>query len=557
MTRETMEYDLLIVGGGPAGLVAALHAKRQALASRREISVAVIEKAPTAGAHTLSGGLFDPRALDEFWPDWREHNPPLAGKVNEEIMLLLGKHKAFRVPSWSLPKNMLHCGQDLISLGNLVAWLAEKAEAEGVDIIPGFAAATPLYANNKPDSPLIGVTTGDFGVARDGTYKSNYQPGIEIHARYTLLAEGCRGHLSRQIMDRFQLQQNTSPQTYALGLRELWRIPEAQHTAGRAIHTLGWPLQGQAGGGGFVYFLQDKLVAVGMVVHLDYENPFLSPFDEFQRFKTHPEIQAILKDGERLGYGARTVGEGGVQSMPRLVFPGGALIGCSAGFVNFPRMQGIHTAMKSATLAADAVLEALSRNRQHDLLSDYEKNLRASWVYKELHKVRNIKPMFGKGKLLNIAMVGAALWLQQIGIGRLFPLTFRRKYPDHQTLRPQAEVDAIGYPAYDNKIAFDRASSLFLSNLNYTKDQPLHLHLLDPEMPERLNLPRYGGPETRYCPAGVYEYQRVDDTQNAPLTLRINAANCLQCKACDIKDPTLNIVWVPPEGGNGPQYTNM
>jgi electron-transferring-flavoprotein dehydrogenase len=552
VTRETMEYDLLIVGAGPAGLSAALCAKRHARARGRDISIAVIEKAPAAGAHILSGGVLDPRALDEFWNDWRQHNPPLEGAVSDEAMYLLGKRKAFRLPPWSIPKNLLHHGQEIINLGKFVAWMAERAEAEGVDIIPGFAATTPLYANDATGSSLVGVATGDFGVARDGSHKVNFQSGIEIRARYTLLAEGCRGNLSRQIIERFQLQRQT--QTYALGLRELWRIPETQHLSGLAIHALGWPLSGRAGGGGFVYFLKERLVAVGLVASLNYENPFFSPFDEFQRFKTHPKIQAILKDGERLSYGARTISEGGVQSLPKLVFAGGALVGCAAGLVNFPRMQGIHTAMKSGSLAGYAAAEAVTQNRRHDLLSDYEKNLRESWLYRELHDIRNIKPLFGAGALRNLAAAGICLWAQQLGIGKLFFWTFRHRYPDHQTLRPQAEVGAIEYPAYDNRYTFDRASSLFLSNLNYTKDQPIHLRLVDPEMPERLNLPRYGGPETRYCPAGVYEYQRSDDACSAPLILRINAANCLHCKACDIKDPTLNIVWTPPEGGNGPQY---
>ncbi len=557
MARETLEYDLLIIGAGPAGLAAALRAKRQGLAQGRDLHIAVIDKAPTPGAHSLSGAILNPRALDELWPDWRQHNPPLQGKVNEEKLVFLGKRRAFHMPPWSVPSLLSHRDQDLVSLGQLVAWLAEKAEAENIDILSGFAAVAPIFASERPDAPLLGVITGDFGVAHDGTHKPNYQPGIELRARYTLIAEGARGSLARQIIDRFSLTQHASPQKYALGFRELWRIPEAQHTPGRIMHYLGWPLTGQAAGGGFLYFLEKSTVAVGLIAHLNYENPFFSPFGEFQRLKTHPEIQTVLKGGERLGYGARVIGEGGVQSLPKLVFPGGALIGCAAGTVNPPQTQGIHTAMKSGTLAADAAVDAIMQSRRHDLLSAYESSFHASWVYRDLHAGRFFTPLLGNGKWHRLLAVGAAVWAQQIGITRWLPFTPKYRYPDHQMMRPQAEVTAIEYPPCDNVYSFDRPSSLFLSHLSYTKDQPIHLHLRDEGMPERLNLPRYGGPETRYCPAGVYEYGRTGNESQTAFALRIHAENCLQCKACDIKDPTLNITWTPPEGGNGPQYVSM
>ncbi len=557
MARETMEYDLLIIGAGPAGLTAALRAKRQALAKGRDLSIAVIDKAPTPGAHTLSGAILNPRTLNEFWPDWRQHNPPLQGQVLDESLIFLSKHRGFRMPSWSVPKLLDHHGQDLISLGQLVAWLAEKAEAENIDVLPGFSAVTPIFADDQPNTPLLGVVTGDFGVAQNGARKPNYQPGIELRARYTLIAEGTRGSLTRQIMKRFNLARQRCPQKYALGFRELWRIPETQHTPGRILHFMGWPLMGRAAGGGFLYFLEKPMVAVGLIAHLNYENPFFSPFDEFQCLKTHPEIRALLEGGERLSYGARTISEGGVQFLPKLIFPGGALLGCAAGIVNSLKTQGIHTSMKSGMLAADAAVDAIIQNRHHDLLTAYENNFRASWAYRELYDSRNCKPLMGTGKWHHILATGIGAWAQQLGVTRWLPITLKQKYPDHQMMRPQAEVEAIEYPPYDEVFSFDRSSSLFLSNLFYTENQPSHLHLSDPGMPEHLNLPRYGGPETRYCPAGVYEYVYADNNNDTAFTLRIHAENCLQCKACDIKDPTLNIVWTPPEGGNGPRYVNM
>ncbi|MDR0771009.1 MAG: electron transfer flavoprotein-ubiquinone oxidoreductase [Burkholderiales bacterium] len=554
LQRESMDYDLLIVGGGPAGLAAALRAKQTAIAANIDISIAVVEKGAAIGAHTLSGALLDPRAMDELLPDWHRQAPSLGDAVTDESLWLLGRARAFRVPGWSLPKLIRHHNHVSISLNRLTAWLGEQAEAVGIDLFTGFAAAQPLYADDSPHSPLVGVVTGDFGVDRQGAPKANYQPGIELRARYTLLAEGCRGHLSRRLEERFHLRDGVAPQKYGLGFRELWRIPTSQYQSGKAVHLLGWPLTGRASGGGFIYHLHDQHVAVGLVVHLDYKNPSLSPFDEFQRFKTHPMLKALLHGGERLSYGARALVEGGVQSLPKLSFPGGALVGDAAGMVNVPRTQGIHTSMKSAMLAAEAAVKALAQRRAHDTLDEYNTALRASWAYDELHAVRNIKPSLRYGFAGGLLGAGLHLWAQQIGLGRLLPLTLQHKVPDHQALHPAAEMPVLGYPPYDNVTAFDRASSVYLSRTQHEDDQPCHLRLTDAELPERLNLLRYGGPERLYCPAGVYDYRPDGDTPEAPLTLRIRAANCLHCKVCDIKDPTLNIGWTPPEGGSGPHY---
>ncbi|MDR0247756.1 MAG: electron transfer flavoprotein-ubiquinone oxidoreductase [Burkholderiales bacterium] len=549
-----MDYDLLIVGGGPAGLAAALRAKQAALAANADISIAVVEKGASIGAHSLSGALLDLRTLDELLPDWRDRAPPFIDTVTDESLWLLSQTRAFQVPMWSLPKLIHHRGHALVSPNRLTAWLGEQVEALGIDLFTGFAAALPLFADDSPQSPLIGVITGDFGVGRQGVPKPNYQPGIELRARYTLLAEGCCGHLSRLLEERFQLRDGVAPQKYGLGFRELWRIPAQQHQPGKAMHLLGWPLAGRASGGSFIYHLHDQHVAVGLVVHLDYSNPSLSPFNEFQRFKAHPLLKDLLHGGERLGYGARTLTGGGVQSLPKLAFPGGALIGEAAGMANLPRMQGIHTSMKSAMLAAEAAVNAIAQRRAHDTLREYDTAFRTSWVYSELHATRNIKPCLRYGFVGGLLGAGLHLWAQQLGLGRLFPWTLRHKTPDHQTLRPASEMPVLDYPPYDNITTFDRASSIYLSRTKYEEDQLCHLRLIDAELPERLHLPHYGGPERLYCPAGVYEYRSNNDAPHAPPILRLHAANCLHCKACDIKDPASNIRWTPPEGGSGPHY---
>ncbi|MDR2710974.1 MAG: electron transfer flavoprotein-ubiquinone oxidoreductase [Burkholderiales bacterium] len=571
--RESMEYDLLIVGGGSAGLVAAIRAKQAAQAAGADISVAVVEKGASLGAHTLSGALLDPHSLDELLPDWREHTSSFGAPLTDESLWLLSEKRAFRLPNWSLPKSIRHPQNILISPGRLVVWLGEQAEACGVDIFTGFAATQPLYADDSPESPLIGVVTGDFGVDRQGNHKPNYQPGVELRARYTLLAEGCRGSLTRVLEEHFHLRSEVVPQKYGLGFRELWRIPAKQHQAGKAIHFMGWPLADRAGGGGFVYHLPDQHVAVGLVVHLDYENPSLSPFDEFQRLKTHPMLKVLLHGGERVGFGARTLTGGGWQSfpimpfrdsrgcrgmprwqiLPNLAFSGGALIGEAAGMVNLSRMQGIHTSMKSAMLAAEAAVSAITQQRAHDTLHDYPAALRTSWVRNELYAARNIKPYLRFGFARGLLCAGFFLWAQQLKLGWLSG-TLQHKSADHLTLRPAAEMPTLVYPPYDCVTTFDRASSVYLAHTQHEEDQPCHLRLIHAELPERLNLPRYGGPERLYCPAGVYEYRPSDDTPDAPLSLRICAANCLHCKACDIKDPSLNILWTPPEGGSGPHY---
>ena len=547
-----MEYDLLIVGGGPAGLAAALRAREAALSRGIDISIAVVEKGASLGAHTLSGALLDPRALDELLPDWREQAPSFRDPVTDESLWLLSEKRAFRFPGWSLPKPVRHRQHVLVSLSRLVAWLGERAEACGIDLFTGFVAAQPLYDDDFAQSPLKGVVTGDFGIDRRGVPKPNYQPGVELRARYTLLAEGSRGHLSRLIEERFQLRDGVAPQKYGLGFRELWQIPARQHRLGKAVHLMGWPLADRASGGGFIYHLHDQHVAVGLVVHLDYENPSLSPFDEFQRLKTHPLLRALLQGGERVSFGAKTLTSGGLQSLPRLAFPGGALVGDAAGMTNLPRMQGIHTSMKSAMLAAEAAVNAIAHHRAHDTLREYDDALRASWVYDELHAARNIKPCLRHGFTRGMLEAGLLLWAQQFKLDRLFPWTLQHEMPDHQALRAVAEMPTLDYPAYDHITTFDRASSLYLSGTQHEEDQLCHLRLSDPDLPERLILPHYGGPERLYCPAGVYEYRSLPNT---PPTLRIHASNCLHCKTCDIKDPALNILWTPPEGGNGPQYS--
>jgi len=546
--RESMPYDVVIVGGGPAGLAAAIRLKQRAAESGSEISVCVLEKGSEIGAHILSGAVVDPKALDELLPDWKASCSLAQTPVTENHHWVLTANGKYELPHILMPPFMNNKGTYTGSLGNLCRWLAEQAEGLGVEIFPGFAAAEILF---HEDGSVKGVATGDMGVARDGTHKHDYQPGLELHAKYTFFAEGVRGHLTKELKRIFDLEANCQPQVYGIGLKELWDIDPAKHEAGRVIHSQGWPL-GDAWGGGFLYHQANGQVALGFVVALSYKNPHLSPFQEFQRWKTHPAIRAILEGGKRVSYGARAINEGGWQSVPKLTFPGGALIGCSAGFVNVPRIKGSHTAMKSGMLAAEAAFDAIAAERAGDELAAYPETLEKSWVAKELKMVRNVEPAVAKfGGTAGTLIAGTDMWMRQLGIG--LPFTFGHK-PDHTKLWRKDQCEKIDYPKPDGVVSFDRLSSVFLSNTNHEEDQPIHLTLKDPDIPISYNLPLYDEPAQRYCPAGVYEV--VGEDEGNP-RFQINAQNCVHCKTCDIKDPTQNINWVVPEGGGGPNYPNM
>jgi len=550
--REAMQYDVVIVGGGPAGLSAAIRLKQLATAAGRELGVCLLEKGSEVGAHILSGAVVDPRALDELLPDWKSQGAPLNTPVTEDRFLVLGTQGARRLPNVLMPPMMSNHGCYIVSLGNVCRWLAKQAEALGVEIYPGFAASEVLYTDA---GAVRGVATGDVGVARDGTHKAGYQLGMELHAKYTLLAEGCRGSLTEELIARFGLREGVDPQKYGIGLKELWQVAPEKHKLGLVMHTQGWPLDSKTGGGSFMYHMEDNLVAVGFVVHLSYANPHLSPYDEFQRFKTHPAIRGFFEGGKRLAYGARAISEGGLQSIPKLTFSGGALIGDCAGFLNVPRIKGTHNAMKSATLGAEAAFAALGENRQHDELTAYTEAFRSSWAYRELYKVRNVKPGLKWGATLGTLHGGAHMWLNDLHLGALVGWTLHHGKPDHKCLKPAADMPKIEYPPYDGVLTFDKLSSVFISNTNHEEDQPVHLQLRDPKIPVAVNLATYDGPEQRYCPAGVYEF--VDAEGGSGKRLQINAPNCVHCKTCDIKDPRQNIHWVTPEGGGGPNYPNM
>lgn len=549
--REAMDYDVVIVGAGPAGLAAAIRLKQIA----PDLSVVVIEKGSEPGAHILSGAVIDPIGLDRLLPAWRTRDDaPLKTQVHDDQFLLLTEKGGFRIPNFLMPKLMNNHGNFIGSLGNVVRFLASEAENLGVEIYPGFAGAEILYGDK---GEVLGVATGDMGVGRDGEPKDSFTRGMELRGKYTLFAEGARGSLSKQLIAKYDLARNSDVQKFGIGFKELWRIPKEKHKPGLVQHSFGWPLQADTGGGSFLYHFEDGLVSIGFVVHLNYTNPTLSPFDEFQRFKCHPKVAPTLEGGERLSYGARALTEGGWQSVPRLVFPGGALLGCAAGFINVPRIKGSHNAMLSGIQAAEQVAAALAEGRAHDEVTAYDEGWRASDIGRDLKPVRNVKPLWSRyGTYLGAPLFGLDMWTNEL-FGFSFFGTLKHGKPDHASLKPLSEVTPIYYQKLTQKPAFDKLSSVFVSNTNHEEDQPVHLKLTDPSIPIERNLPIYGEPARLYCPAGVYEVVYADEETRSDPRFVINAQNCVHCKTCDIKDPAQNITWVPPEGGGGPNYPNM
>ena len=549
--REAMEYDLVVVGGGPGGLATAIRLKQLCNDKGQDLSVVVLEKGSEPGAHILSGAVMDPRAMNELFPDWKARGAPLNQAVTDDELLILSEQSSSTVPSWLMPRNFHNDGCYVVSLSNVTKWLAQQAEAMGVEIFPGFTAAEVLY---NDDGSVKGVATGHVGLGKDGLPTDNFQLGMELHAKYTVFAEGARGHLGKQVIERFKLNQGKDTQTFAIGIKESWEVDPSLAKPGLVVHTSGWPIEDNSFGGGFLYHLEDNKVTLGFVLGLDYTNTYMNPFEEMQRWKTHPSIAKHLKGGKRIGYGARAINNGTPQALPKTVFPGGALIGCDAGYLNAARIKGSHAAIKSGMLAAEAAFVAIAEGRAHDELTAYPTHFENSWLYQELHQTRNFKNWFKKGKWMGQLMTGIEQFaLPKIGISTP-PWTLHNHKADHNSLKPATQCAHIHYPKPDGVLSFDKLSSVFISNTNHEENQPAHLTLKDSHVPVNINLANYDGPEGRYCPAGVYEYIKTTEGKDQ---LQINAQNCVHCKTCDIKDPTQNIVWVTPEGGGGPNYAGM